>query len=110
LERAFELGGRQANWGGSSDLAYAYVKAGKPGDARRLLDELLRPGKGNYVPPTRVAGIYAVLDEKEKALEWLERAYEQRSGYLVSIKNDFVFENIWNEPRFLALLKKINLG
>lgn len=93
----------------SSDLVYAYVKSGKLEEARKVADELQTPREGKHLPATQIAGAYAALDEKEKALDWLERAYEERSGYLVSINGDFVFENIRNEPRFKAVLRKMGL-
>ena len=105
VKRAFDKG-----FSFGSDLAYAYVKAGKVQEARLLLAQCQRPEKGKHVPPTIVAGIYAVLGEKERALEWLERAYNEHSGYLPWLKADFVFESIRNEPRFLAIAKKMGLG
>ena len=59
---------------------------------------------------TAIAGIYSNLGEIDNALEWLERAYEERSGYLISILNDFTFQNLHSEPRFQALLEKIRIG
>jgi hypothetical protein len=51
-----------------------------------------------------------VLGERDKALDWLERAYEERSGYLPMLGLDFVFDSLREEPRFKALLEKIGLG
>ena len=93
-----------------SDLAYAYVSAGQPEKAREILAELLKPADGTPVPSTTIAGIYAVLGEKEKALDWLEKAYDERSGYLPSIASDFVYDNLHDEPRYLALLNKMGLN
>jgi len=103
-KRAWELGFRSA-----SDLALAFVMAGKSEEARRLIAEFEKPGEGKHVPSTSVAGAYAVLGEKEKALEWLERAYEERGGYLPWTKLDLAFENVWKEPRYLTLLEKMGL-
>jgi tetratricopeptide (TPR) repeat protein len=88
------------------DLAWAYVKAQRPQEARKLLTELNAEERKR---PIAIAGVYAVLGEKEKAIEWLERAYDQGSGYLVSVNVDFVFENLWHEPRFQALVEKMGL-
>jgi pentatricopeptide repeat protein len=104
VKRAFEIG-----MSFSSDLAYAYVKAGNPEEARRILADLLERGRTKYVAPTILAGVCAVLGEKERAIEWLERAYSERSGYLPWTRIDFVFESIWNDPRYLALLQKMGL-
>ena len=51
-----------------------------------------------------------MLGEREKALEWLERAYGERSGYLPALGSDFVFDGLRDVPRFQAPLKKMNLA
>jgi adenylate cyclase len=91
------------------DLAYAYVKAGKPEEARGILTNLLQSPEGGTANSMWIAGVYAALDEKEKALVWLERAYQEHSGYLVAIRADFIFDGLRDDPRFHALLKKMNL-
>jgi len=103
VKRAAEMPGTPENY---SDLAWAYVKAQRPEEARKLLAELnVRERK----PAAVIAGVYAVLGEKENAMGWLERAYDQGSGYLVSVNTDFVFENLWDEPRYQALIEKMGL-
>jgi tetratricopeptide (TPR) repeat protein len=92
------------------DLAYAYVKAGKPEEARGLLARLFQSSEGGRAHPVAIGGIYAALGEREKALEWLERAFEEHSAYPVGINSDFVFESVQDDPRFQSLLKKMNLA
>ena len=54
-----------------------------------------------------VAGIYAILGDKEQAVDWLEKAYEQSDDFLVFLNIQPEFENLRSEPRFRALVKKI---
>jgi adenylate cyclase len=107
VEKAVRMSGTPISFG---DLAWAYVQAGRPDEARRLLTRLQQSENSQLPSPTAIAGIYAVLGEKEKALDWLERAYEEHSGYLPSVNGDFVFDSIKGEPRFRALLGKMNLA
>ena len=109
IERAFKLAGQAPGWSGSADLAYAYAKAGREQDARGVLDNLLSIGKTEHVPASMVAGAYAVVGDKESALDWLERAYEEGSPYILSMRADFVFENLGEEPRFKELARKMGL-
>jgi len=109
LERAFKLAGEPPDWSGLADLAYAYVKAGRERDARRILDTLLSIGETGHRPSSKIAGVYAVLGEKEKALDWLERAYEEQSPYILTLRQEFVFESLRDEPRFKTLVKKLGL-
>jgi adenylate cyclase len=105
LKRAAEASGKGA---ANQDLAYGYCKAGKPEEARRLLAEALQSDDGGRTDPLAVAGIYASLDEKDEAIEWLEKAFKERSGYMSVISNDFVFDSLRDDPRFQSLLKKVS--
>jgi adenylate cyclase len=102
VKRAFEMSGES-----SGDLAWAYVKAGRPEDARKLLAKL-NPEGNKSVPPMAAASVYAVLGEKQKAIDWLERAYDEHSFSLATIAGDFEFENLRDEPRFQALIERIH--
>ena len=53
---------------------------------------------------------YAYLGETEKALEFLELAYKNRNQAIIDIKTEYDFKDLRSEPRFLAILKKLNLG
>jgi hypothetical protein len=57
-----------------------------------------------------MAYVYTGLGEQEAALDWLEQAYEQRSGAIYGIKGSFLFTPLRSHPRFIALLKKMNLA
>ncbi|MBI5473705.1 MAG: protein kinase [Ignavibacteriae bacterium] len=57
----------------------------------------------------QIAEVYAYRDEKDKAFEWLERAYAQRDGGLPSIKGNPLLRNINRDPRYAAFLKKLQL-
>jgi len=107
LERAAKASGSP---GALSDLAYAYVKAGRPEDAQRLLTRLLAGDEEQRLNSTTIAAIYASLGDAEKSLDWLERAYAEGSGNLAGIRSDFPFENLRENPRFRSLLKKMNLS
>ncbi|MBS1796126.1 MAG: winged helix-turn-helix domain-containing protein [Acidobacteria bacterium] len=59
--------------------------------------------------PYGVASYYGYLGEREKAFEWLEKAYAARQANLVSVKIDPVFDSIRDDPRYLDLLKRVHL-
>jgi adenylate cyclase len=96
--------------GNAHDLAYAYVKAGKPEEARKLLASLLETSDRKRVSATDVAGVYAALGDNDKAMECLQRAYKERSGYLTAVSTDFVFEGLRGDARFQALVRKLGLS
>jgi tetratricopeptide (TPR) repeat protein len=90
-----------------SDLAYAYARAGNINEVRNILADLLRINEQSHISETEIAGVYVSLGEKDKAMEWLEKAYERHSGYIVIISYDSSFDAIRSDPRFKALIKKI---
>ncbi len=56
-----------------------------------------------------IAEDYANLDEKDKAFEWLEKAFVERDGQLKYLKTNFFFDNINSDPRLKDLLQRIGL-
>ena len=57
-----------------------------------------------------MALVYTGLGEQERAIDWLERAYEGRSGPIYSVKGSFLFAALHDHPRFVALLRRLNLA
>lgn len=90
-------------------LAHAYAVAGKTKLAREALQKLLEASKRTYVPAYDIAAVFAGLGENEPALEWLSKAFDERSGFLVYIKCDRRFDVVRSDPRFLELMRKMNL-
>jgi DNA-binding winged helix-turn-helix (wHTH) protein/TolB-like protein len=89
--------------------AYALAKSGKSTEARAVLEELLKLSKTRYVPPYNIALIYNGLEERANALEWLERAYEQRDPKMTFLKVEPKWNNLRNEPRFIDLMNRMKL-
>ena len=77
--------------------------------ARKILDTLFVENKKEPVSPFFFALVYAGLNDKENALEWLEKAYEEKSGSVRYLKMEPRLQNMRNEPRYTALMKKIGL-
>lgn len=98
--------------GGSQPIAlegYALGKSGKRTEARTVLEELLKSSTTRYVTPYHIALIYNGLDERDKTLELLERAFEQHSPRMVFLKVEPKWNNLRDEPRFQDLLLRVGL-
>ena len=92
-------------------LAYAYAVSGRRADAQKVLDQLNELSEQKYVSARLRARIYVGLGEKDKAFEWLEKSYEERSigvGF-ASIKVDPTFDPLRSDPRFADLLRRMKL-
>jgi eukaryotic-like serine/threonine-protein kinase len=88
-------------------LGYGYAAAGRRLEAQKVLAQLNETSKEKYVPALYRALIYAGLVEKDKAFEWLEKAYEEH--YIIAIKVSPVFDPLRSDPRFTDLLRRMNL-
>jgi tetratricopeptide (TPR) repeat protein len=90
-------------------LAHVYGISGRKKEAREILGKLLEMSKQRYVPAYDIAVVYMGLADKPLALEWLSKAYEERSGFLVYIKCDRRFDELRSDPGYGALLARIGL-
>lgn len=90
----------------------AFKGGGEAGFWHRLLDETLRARERDpsSVTASEVAGVYALVGDKDKAFEWLDKAYEEREGQSISLlKCDPTYKNMRADPRFAALLRRMGL-
>jgi len=85
-------------------IAYAYI--GRREDAQKLVDRYLRFREGMPIDAYTIAKVYSVLGEKDKAFEWLERAYKAHDYWMVWLKTDLPLDNLRSDPRFKEYLKK----
>ena len=90
-------------------LAHAYALAGRTQEARTILQEMKNDKTGRYVASPMIARIHLGLGEFETALDWLEKGLEERSYWMVFLKNDPVYDPIRSHPRFGELLKLTGL-
>jgi hypothetical protein len=88
-------------------LGYAYAVSGQRNEARKLLEELHDPPAGQHVPPIALAVIYTGLGETDRAFEWLEKTYEERSWHVCMIKVEPLFDSLRADPRSTDLLRRI---
>ncbi len=88
---------------------YALAQMGKREKVRPALDELLKLSGERFVPPYHFALIYTGLGEKDEALKWLERGFEQRDPKMTFMKVDSKLNSLRSEPRFIDLIKRMNL-
>jgi serine/threonine protein kinase/TolB-like protein/Tfp pilus assembly protein PilF len=86
---------------------HAYALMGNNTETQRLLDE----GRNNPLHTLDVAFIYIGLGQKDQAFEWLNKAYEARSPWLVfGLKIDPRYDSLRSDPRFGNLLRRMNLA
>ena len=109
LQLALTLKGNYGITTMQADIGHVYAVWGKRSKARQVLDKLKGQSPRVYVSPYDIAVIYAGLGEKDQALQWLYKAYEDRSFWLPRIKVDPRLEICRLDPRFPALLRAIGV-
>jgi len=90
-------------------LGHALGVAGKKPEAEKILDQMLAQSKKQYVSPFYISIVYAGLHENEKAVDWLEKAYEDRSNAIVFLKVDPDFDGLRSNLRFQVLFRRLAL-
>jgi DNA-binding winged helix-turn-helix (wHTH) protein/Tfp pilus assembly protein PilF len=90
-------------------LAHVYALSGQSDKATKLLHELENRSTDRYVSPYDIATIHAGLGAEDLAFEWLDRAYEERSGRLFFLKVDPYWDGLRKDVRFTKLLESVGL-
>jgi tetratricopeptide (TPR) repeat protein len=89
-------------------LAQAMAKSGNAAQARQVLEQLTETSHDRYVSAYGIGLIYLGLGEKEEALRWFEKSYDDRAGTEIGyIKVDPLLDSLHGEPRFKTLAEKI---
>jgi tetratricopeptide (TPR) repeat protein len=108
MEKAIKLSGR--NTLAIASLGHLYGEAGRTAEAVGVLNELTARSKQRYVSSYFYAAVNAGLGDKNRAMVWLERAYEERSYWLISIKVNPWFDKLRSEPLFGDLERRIGFA
>ena len=113
LTKAVSLGGHQIVL---ADLGSAYSLAGKQDEAANILGQLLEMRRREYVPAICMARLYSRTGENKEAIEWLEKAFEERNGEMVFLKGEIAgaadgdsFNRLGSDPTVIDLLRKMSL-
>lgn len=95
--------------GSYRDVAQALAKLGRRDEVIAELQRVLEISRHRHVQAIDIATIYASLGDTENALRWLEKGYEDRSTNLGFVVQDPSFDDIRDEPRFVALVERVGV-
>jgi serine/threonine-protein kinase len=91
----------------SATLGFALARAGKRAEAEAVLAELEALGARGYVSPVAFATLNIGLDRIDAALDWTERAHEERRGWLAYLDVNPLLDPLRGHPRFEALAARM---
>ena len=107
IEKGIDLSGGDTRI--KACLGIVHGRAGNNSAAREVVDDLIRNSEKAYVSPLDIAMIYSSMGEKDRAFEWLEKAYAERSCWLYELNADPDWEPLRDDPRFHDLVKRVGL-
>jgi len=90
-------------------LGYAFALAGERDEALRMADGLKRLWKQRDPDAAyELARVYAGLGDRGRALEWLDKAYQEHHPSVRAVRIDPQFDGLRSDPRFQDLLRRMN--
>jgi TolB-like protein len=90
-------------------LGLAYAVSGKKAETMKLAEAFKAAAKKRYIPPTYFGMLFAGLGDKDKAMIWLEKAYDDRADGLTWLNVEPMLDEVRSDPRFQNLIRKIGL-
>ncbi len=94
----------------NADLGVVAALKGKVGEARAVLAGLRAESRERYVSPVVFVNLHGALGEADAAFEWLDRAYEDRRGWLAYLRVEPRLDGLRGDPRFPRLLERMRLA
>ncbi len=103
VRRAVEVGGRRDR----ALNAYVHATQGRAAEARAILAELEAPDELPHAPSCQVAYAYVALGDMDTAIQWIERAFEERDPHLNGLATIPAYEPLWSDARYPALVARL---
>ncbi len=91
-------------------LAHAYAVGGRTAEAMRLLESLVEHSRQKYIPPYEIGMVYLGLGQKDRAFEWFEKAFEERSGWMAYLMVDPRLDSVRSDSRFSDLSRRVGFS
>jgi hypothetical protein len=84
-----------------------YGQWGRQAQAHRALQALEEMNKRHPVDPAPLARAHMGMGHREEALRWLEKAYDQHSSGIVTLKVEPIYDPVRSDPRFTEIIRKM---
>jgi TolB-like protein/Flp pilus assembly protein TadD len=108
MEKSVRLSGRSTET--LAGLAQLHASVGRKTEMRQVLAELEHESKTRYVSPYNVARVYGAAADRDQAVAWLEKAYDEHNPDLIELKMEPAFDSLRADPRFARLLAQVGFN
>jgi TolB-like protein/tetratricopeptide (TPR) repeat protein len=92
-----------------SEIGYLDGLLGKRAEAQKIIGELTARSANEYIDPCLLAFVYIALGDKDQAFAWMEKAFKERSGWILWLQVEPQFDPLRSDPRFKDLVHRIGL-
>jgi TolB-like protein/DNA-binding winged helix-turn-helix (wHTH) protein/Flp pilus assembly protein TadD len=92
-----------------ADMAQAYAVSGQRSEALKILSQLEHSSKARFVSPWDLSFVYAALGDHTKAMQLLEKATDEKVGWVVSLGVEPGFDSLRHDPRFEKLKQRVGI-
>jgi tetratricopeptide (TPR) repeat protein len=90
-------------------VGYVQALAGNAVEAQKVLDGMMALSQTSYVPAVFFARIQAGLGKRDEAFAWLEKAYDERSFWLIFLRIEQTWDSLRDDPRFSDLVHRVGI-
>ena len=91
----------------ASVRARALLALGRPEAARAMVDSMVSYAERNYFNAYGIAETYGEIGDRDRAFAWLDRAVDQRTMWLIAIRQDRAFAALRSDPRWAVLMRRL---
>jgi len=95
--------------GDTSSIGIVYASMGNIEEARKMLEALKKEAKNYYIRNLAFANLHIALGDYDQGFFYFEKAFEEREVNMKFLKVIHFYDNIRSDPRFIALMKKMDL-
>jgi serine/threonine-protein kinase len=92
----------------TSELGYIYAVTGQRTKAQELLGQLQEPTTREFIDPYYVAIVYVGLGQQDEAIAWLNKAYDEKSYWLLWLRVEPKFDHLRSDSRYQDLVRRMN--
>jgi TolB-like protein len=90
-------------------IGYVDAMLGKRAEALQMINELTTRSNREYIDPVFVAYIYIYLGDKDQAFAWMEKGVQERSGQILWLRIEPLFDPLRSDPRFDEMVRRMGL-
>lgn len=91
------------------DIGHVYAVSGNSAEAQKIVAHLKQESEQRYVNSFEIALVYVGLGDNDQGIEWLNKAFGERSDQMIYLNADPRLDPIRSDPRFAELVRRVGI-